>query len=271
VFEELKSAESQLVQSEKMASLGQLVAGISHELNNPIAFIYSNVRQLRSYTEALGRSLLRSPAGAGGTARIRKLLPDIDGLIEDTERGSRMVKDLVDNLRRFSHVDGAAWAAVDVGAEIGSVLTILKPELRDRVEIHLDLAAKSRMECHPGQMNQVYMNLIANASQAIEGSGNIWISTREKGGRIIISIRDDGRGMPAGVRERIFEPFFTTKEVGKGVGLGLSIAYAVVKKHGGNIEVQSEPGKGSTFTVVLPLRRKTGRKVRVPLIFSSGD
>jgi signal transduction histidine kinase len=167
-----------------------------------------------------------------------------------------MVKDLVENLRRFSHVDGAAWAAVDVGAEIASVLTILKPGLRDRVELHLDWAAKSRLECNPGQMNQVYMNLIANASQAIEGRGNIWISTSEKRGRIRVSVRDDGRGMTAGVREKIFEPFFTTKEVGKGVGLGLSIAYSVVKKHGGDIEVRSEPGKGSTFTVVLPLRRR---------------
>jgi signal transduction histidine kinase len=190
------------------------------------------------------------------TDRIRKLLPDIEGLIEDTERGSRMVKDLVDNLRRFSHLDGAVWASVDVSEEIESVLMILRSELRDRVQVHLDFGTKNRVECNPGQLNQVYMNLIANAAQAIEGPGNIWISTREKDGRIRISIRDDGRGMPESVRERIFEPFFTTKEVGKGVGLGLSIAYAIAAGHGGNIEVQSEPGKGSTFTVVLPLRRK---------------
>jgi signal transduction histidine kinase len=252
LFEELKNAETQLVQSEKMASLGQLVAGISHELNNPIAFIYSNVRQLKSFTGALGRSLSRMSSAR--TDRIRKLLPDIEGLIEDTERGSRMVKDLVDNLRRFSHLDGAAWAPVDVSEEIASVLMILRSELKDRVQVHLDFGTKSRVECNPGQMNQVYMNLIANAAQAIEGSGNVWISTREKNGRIRISVRDDGKGMTASVQEKIFEPFFTTKEVGKGVGLGLSIVYAVAAGHGGSIAVQSEPGKGSTFTVDLPLQ-----------------
>jgi len=254
LFEELKNAESRLVQSEKMASLGQLVSGISHELNNPIAFIYSNVRQLKSYTVTLGRSLSRMPQAR--TDRIRKLLPDIEGLIEDTERGSRMVKDLVDNLRRFSHLDRAAWAPVDLSEEIGSVLMILRSELKDRVQVHLDFGMKGRVECNAGQMNQVYMNLIANAAQAIEGRGNVWISTAENDGNVRIAIRDDGRGMTASVRERIFEPFFTTREVGKGVGLGLSIAYAIVEDHGGSIEVQSEPGKGSTFTVVLPLRRK---------------
>ena len=254
LYEELKNTESQLVQSEKMASLGQLVAGISHELNNPIAFIYSNVRQLRSYTESISRSLTRK--GEARPDRIRKQLLDIENLIEDTERGSRMVRDLVDNLRRFSHVDGAAWIPADVHEGIDSVLTILRPELEDHVEVHRNFGARSRVECNPGQMNQVFMNLVANASQAIEGRGNIWISTEERDGRIRISIRDDGKGIPESVRDRIFEPFFTTKDVGKGTGLGLSIAYAVVEDHGGTIEVQSEPGKGSTFTVVLPLRRK---------------
>jgi signal transduction histidine kinase len=254
LYEELKNTESLLVQSEKMASLGQLVAGISHELNNPVAFIYSNVRQLRSYTAAISRSLSRKDAARPD--RIRNLLFDIENLIADTERGSRMVRDLVDNLRRFSHLDGGAWIPADVHEGIDSVLTILRPELEDRVEVHRNFGARSRIECNPGQLNQVFMNLIANASQAIEGRGNVWISTEERVGRIRISIRDDGEGIPESVRDRIFEPFFTTKDVGKGTGLGLSIAYSVVEDHGGTIEVQSGPGKGSTFTVILPVRRK---------------
>jgi signal transduction histidine kinase len=260
LVEEVRNAQDRLVQSEKMASLGRLVAGVSHELNNPVGFIYANVRQLRSMSDGIGR-LLADPGR--NAARIRSLLPEIESLIADTESGSRMVKDLVDQLRRFSHVDRAAWSVADAHEGLDGALLILRHETTaGRVQVHREYGPDGRIECQPGALNQVFLNLIANAVQAVSTGGNVWISTRRLKSRLEIAVRDDGRGIPADVMGRIFDPFFTTREIGKGTGLGLSISYAIIRSHGGRIEAESGgPGKGSCFTVTLPVRRQ-GRSGR---------
>ncbi|MBN2200504.1 VCBS repeat-containing protein [bacterium] len=260
---EVRNAQDRLIQSEKMASLGKLVAGVSHELNNPVGFIYANVRQLRSMSDGLGRLLADPRRNAG---RIRGLLPEIESLIADTESGSRMVKDLVDQLRRFSHVDRAAWSVADTHEGLDGALLILRHEIEDRVTVHRVYGPDGRIECQPGSLNQVFLNLIANAVQAVSPGGNIWVATRRLKNRLEIEVRDDGRGIPAEVLGRIFDPFFTTREIGKGTGLGLSISYAIVRSHGGSIRAESGgPGKGSRFIVTLPVRRpgrngRTGRR-----------
>ena len=252
LYDELRNTQAQLIHSEKMASLGQLVAGISHELNNPIGFIYSNIRQLQQYTDRI-EEFIRSLSGK--TAHIRKIqdiLPDIKGLIGDTISGSQMIKELVENLRNFSHLDRAKWETADIHQGIESSLKILMPQFKHSLKIHKSYAAEGLIACNPGQMNQVFLNILANAAQAVGGEGNIWINTRDSDGNLIIAIHDDGIGMPAEIRSKIFDPFFTTKKVGEGTGLGLSISYSIIQNHGGRIEVESESGKGTTFTITLP-------------------
>jgi two-component system NtrC family sensor kinase len=252
LYDDLKQAETQLVHSEKMASLGRLVAGISHELNNPTAFIYQNMRQLQSYAGRIKAALEGPPSDASRV--LGSLLPDIEGLIRDTVNGSQMVKILVDNLRRFSHADRAETRISDVHECIESALLILGSQLKDRIAVHKQYGVKSRIACNPGQLNQVFLNLVANASQAITGKGDVWITTSEQGGELCVEVRDNGKGIAAEHLGKIFDPFFTTKDVGEGTGLGLSIAYSIVKDHGGRIDADSDPGKGSAFTVRLPAR-----------------
>ena len=163
-----------------------------------------------------------------------------------------MIKNLVDNLRRFSHLDQAQWKKVNIHDGLESSLMILNPEIKHRIKVRKDYTAKKEIECNPGQINQVFLNLLSNAAQAIESEGMISIKTREDEDDMFISIMDDGSGIPADVLNKIFDPFYTTKDVGKGTGLGLSISYSIIKDHGGRIEVDSTPGEGSNFTVVLP-------------------
>jgi signal transduction histidine kinase len=265
LYDELKNTQAQLIHSEKMASLGQLVAGISHELNNPIGFIYSNIKQLKTYTgkietfiEDLGnqKSNLRDEkekrAGLIKAQTIERILPDIKNLINDTISGSQMIKELVENLRRFSHLDQAKWKSFDIHEGIESSIKILLPQFKERVEIHRDYKADGLVECNPGQMNQVFLNLLANAAQAIEKEGNIWIVTENGPDNIIIRIKDDGKGMSPEILSKIFDPFFTTKDVGEGTGLGLSISYSIIQNHGGTIEAESDGSSGSLFVLNLP-------------------
>jgi signal transduction histidine kinase len=257
LYDELKNTQAQLIHSEKMASLGQLVAGISHELNNPIGFIYANIKQLKSYTDKIEKFTRTidskgSELGKSTNIKIESILPDLKNLIDDTIHGSQMVKNLVDNLRKFSHLDQAQWKEVDIHEGIESSLMILNPELKHRITVNKKFAVKRQIECNPGQINQVFLNLLSNAAQAIEGEGTITIETREEKNNLIVGISDTGSGIPAEILNKIFDPFFTTKDVGKGTGLGLSISYSIIKNHNGNISVESEPGKGTTFTLSLP-------------------
>lgn len=247
LYEELKQTQSQLIHSEKMASLGQLVAGISHELNNPVAFIYSNIKQLKKYTHKIEEKLDASFSSDTGL-----LVDDIQALIEDTIQGSQMVKSLVDNLRRFSHLDGAAKKKVNIHEGIDSSLLILRPQLKNRIEVKKEYLSDGMIECNPGQLNQVFMNIISNAAHAISDTGHIQIHTEDVNGEIVIQIQDDGQGISEDVLNHIFEPFYTTKDVGKGTGLGLSISYSIIENHQGKITVISQQGKGSRFTITIP-------------------
>jgi signal transduction histidine kinase len=257
LYDELKNTQAQLIHSEKMASLGQLVAGISHELNNPIGFIYANVKQLKSYTDKIEKftnqiESKRPESGQPQTIKIESILPDLKNLIEDTIHGSQMVKNLVDNLRKFSHLDQAQWKEVDIHQGIESSLMILNPELKHRIKVNKEFKADRLIECNPGQINQVFLNLLSNAAQAIEGEGTIKVETSQDSENLFVIISDTGSGIPSDIVNKIFDPFFTTKDVGKGTGLGLSISYSIIKNHNGQINVESEVGKGTTFTLTLP-------------------
>jgi len=255
LYDELKSTQSQLIHSEKMASLGQLVAGISHELNNPIGFIYSNAKQLKTYTTRIEKYINKSEDDinqSSGRIQIKELLPDLNGLIQDTISGSQMIKEIVDNLRNFSHLDEAIWKTVDIHAGIESSLKIMLPQFKRQLDIHKDFQASGLISCNPGQLNQVFLNILANAAQAIEDSGNIWINTRDKDSQLLVEIIDDGKGMPQEILDKIFDPFYTTKEVGEGTGLGLSISYSIIQNHQGTISATSTLNKGSTFTIKIP-------------------
>ena len=246
LYNELKQTESQLIQSEKMASLGQLVAGISHELNNPIGFIYANLKQLK---KSLGRIKLElEKTGTVSESFFR----DIETLIGDAINGSQMVKTLVEHLRRFSHIDQAERKVSDIHEGLETCLMILKPQLSERIRIHRDFQSGGLLECNIGQLNQVFLNVLANAAQALPGEGDIWIHTEDRDQQCIIGIRDNGPGISPEVLSRIFDPFYTTKDVGEGTGLGLSISYAIVKQHQGEIQIESDPGKGALVILTLP-------------------
>jgi signal transduction histidine kinase len=264
-YERLKRAESHLIQSEKMRALGQLVAGIAHELNNPISFIWANIEHLRAYTGLMAETLRAAgPADAGGSP-LSRALADLPSLLDDCEEGARRAKQIVAQLRTFSrHEDGTQWCSTDLARDIGATVHLLSHRLNNGISVHTDLACRLEVDCLPGQINQVLMNLLVNSIDAIDDrGGNIWITARVDAslGEVILTVRDDGPGMSAEVRDRIFDPFFTTKGVGQGTGLGLAVSYAIVARHRGRIEVQSRVGEGSCFTVVLPLRHRREEKM----------
>ena len=250
----LQAAEAQLVHSEKMAGLGKLVAGVAHELNNPIGFIYANMDHFRRYVGELqtvyeGVSLSQDLA-----QRADRAFATLGRLTESCSNGARRIKEIVQGLRTFSRLDEAERKVVDIHEGIESTLTLLDHHLKDRVTLHKDYGDLPQVECYAGQLNQVFMNLLTNASDAIAGEGDIWIKTSQDGNLVRVAIRDSGCGISQDDVSRIFEPFFTTKDVGKGTGLGLSISYGIVQKHGGDILVESTEGEGTTFTVVLHTR-----------------
>lgn len=270
LYRDLQNTQGQLVQSEKMASLGQLVAGVAHELNNPISFIYANMKELENYTQAISEliSLIkRSPETAGEDIPVEEfqkirdrydfdfIQHDILGLIRENIEGSQRVKEVVQNLRNFSRLDEAALKKVDIHEGLDSTLLLLNHELKNRIEVHKDYGDIPGILCHPGNINQVFMNIFLNAIQAIENKGNIWIKTGIKNGSVEITIRDDGKGIPKKDQNKIFDPFYTTKPVGKGTGLGLSISYNIIRQHRGRIHFDSREGKGTTFTILLPMQQ----------------
>ena len=243
-YAELKNAEVQLVQSEKMAALGRLVAGVAHEINNPVAFISSSVAPLRRRLET---------AAADASPEVAQLLADAREIVAVMARGAERTAAIVKDLRSFSRLDEATRKRVDLHDGLEVSLRLLESRWRDRIEIHRDYGTLPPVECDPGQVNQVFMNVLANACDAIPERGNLWLTTRAEGDRVRVTIRDDGVGMAPEVVSRIFDPFFTTKDVGGGTGLGLAISQGVLAAHGGRIEVESAPGRGATFRIILPL------------------
>jgi signal transduction histidine kinase len=243
-LEDLRLQQAQLIQSEKMASLGQMVAGVAHEINTPLGYARSNVQTVRETLGALPR-----PDAA------RELFEDTDLLLGDADHGLARISELVLTLKDFSRVDRSRTELYNVNEGLDAALKICRNQLKDRVEIVRDYGEVAAIPCAPSQLNQVFLNLITNAGQAIDGVGGITLSTRESGGRVEIRVRDTGCGMDPDVQAHIFEPFFTTKPVGKGTGLGLSIVYRIIEDHGGRIAVESAPGAGATFIITLPVQR----------------
>ena len=178
---------------------------------------------------------------------------DLQSLVRESLEGSLRVKNVVQNLRNFSRLDEASMKWADLHEGLDSTLLLLNNELKNRIEIHKEYQVLPKVYCHPGNLNQVFMNILLNAIQAIEQKGNIWIKTGQREGQVEISIRDDGRGIPEKYQNKVFDPFFTSKPVGKGTGLGLSISYNIIKEHHGQITFSSQEGKGTTFLIRLPI------------------
>jgi len=250
---DLRRTQGQLVQSEKMASLGQLVAGVIHELNNPLNFIANSVQPLTKNIADLKEALRAAPPAAAPADALAKRFDRVEGLAGVIREGARRATLIVGDLRTFCRPDEAERKVGDLREGIESTVHLLAPRLGDRIEVVREHGEVPPFEFFPAQMNQVVMNLVANAADAISGRGTIGIRTRVEGESVVLQVSDTGAGIAPETLPKIFEPFFTTKEVGKGMGLGLSITYSIVKKHGGTIDVATEVGRGTTFTVRVPL------------------
>ena len=266
LIKRLGEAQNQLMQSERMASIGQLAAGVAHEINNPVGFVSSNLSSLQGYVADMLKLLAvyeRTEGTLSLDARqeitqikadmdVEFLREDIVSLLDESLDGVKRVTRIVQDLKNFSHVDESErqWADLEVGME--STLRVVWNELKYKAEVVKEFAGIPQIECFPFQLNQVFMNLLVNASHAIEVSGTITLRTGQDDSHVWMEVQDTGKGIKPENLSRIFEPFFTTKPVGKGTGLGLSLAYGIVKKHDGRIDVKSVLGEGSTFRVILP-------------------
>jgi signal transduction histidine kinase len=271
--DKLRRHQEQLIQAEKMASLGQVAAGVAHEINNPIAYISSNLQMLRTLVDVLksridhqqalieaieagdaaaeksARSALDNPAMGVG---LDQALADIDDIVSESLNGTLRVRDVVNDLRTFAHVAADEPAPADINEIVESSLRMVWNQLKYKCKVTRDLQPLDPVVCFADSLSQVFMNLLVNAAQAIEDHGKVHISTKQTDQQVQISIRDSGSGIAPEHLGRLFEPFFTTKETGTGTGLGLSISQNTVHRHGGRIEVHSALGEGSTFVVVLP-------------------
>lgn len=262
---QLKSAQSQLVQSEKMVSLGQLVAGIAHEINNPVGAIYANMPVLRDYLQDFESAihLAGERCSAAGDNQLADYLEEIDyafvsedvrALIDSQQQAAERIRNIVLALRNFSRLDHGEVKNVLLEEGIDSSLQMLHHQYKNRIEVVKDYQLNVPVECYAGELNQVFMNILANAIQAIPGDGQIRIATAKNGEQAVVTIADTGTGMPESVKAKIFDPFFTTKDVGEGTGLGLSISYGIIEKHQGSLAVESELNVGTCFTITIPLR-----------------
>ena len=243
----LRETQAQLVHSEKMASLGQLVAGIAHEINNPLSYVLSHVFSVRQWlSEVREREGERLSTGAAD--KVAKAVSRIDDMGQGLER----VKNLVVKLRSFSHLDKGEFSLLDVNDALDSVLLFLQHKIKDRIEVTRHFDPNGALKCNAGQINQVLMNVLSNAVDAIDGPGRIVITTGREGGQFVLTVEDSGCGIAAEVRERIFDPFFTTKPIGQGTGLGLSISYGIIQAHHGTIAFESEVGRGTKAIIRIP-------------------
>jgi PAS domain S-box-containing protein len=272
----LREAHEQLLQSEKMASIGQLAAGVAHEINNPLGFVNSNMDSLKRYLNTLlavevayGTAVRQEAPGSVLAARIEAiareadlafLKDDVADLVAESLDGLKRVRQIVQALKDFSHMGDTDWLHADLHAGLDSTLTIVANEIKYKATVEKRYGSLPHIICLPSQLNQVFMNLLVNAAHAIRERGVITISTGVDGDWVWVAISDTGCGIPPQNLNRIFEPFFTTKPVGSGTGLGLSLSYSAVSKHGGRIDVESRVDAGTTFTVRLPVLPPASRE-----------
>ncbi|QDI03514.1 MULTISPECIES: ATP-binding protein [Xanthomonas translucens group] len=267
----LNGAQEKLLQSEKMASIGQLAAGVAHEINNPIGYVHSNLGSLQEYLRSLF-TLIEAYERALRAPDPKALIPEIDDirnrfdidfisrdlpqLMAESREGIERVTRIVRDLKDFSYSGREeSWKLVDLHAGLESTINIIWNELKYKVTLDRHYGNLPLVECLPSELNQVYMNLLLNAGQAIGERGSIVVSTGQDGEEVWIEFKDSGAGIPADLLQRIFDPFFTTKPVGSGTGLGLSISYGIINKHHGRIDVTSTVGEGSCFRIVIPVRQ----------------
>ena len=265
----LAEAQTQLLQAEKLAAVGQLAAGIAHEINNPVGFVNSNLGTLKKFMSDLMQLIDAyrlvadvCPPEHPALLRVNQLGDEIDinfiredalSLLGESSEGMQRIKHIVADLRDFSRVGETKWQPADVHKCLDSTLNVISSEITTRTSIVKEYGVLPEIMCMPFQLNQVFMNLLLNAAHAIKEHGTITLRTGREAETVWIDVEDSGMGIPAENLKRIFEPFFTTKAVGAGTGLGLSVSYGIVQQHQGRIEVRSEPGKGAVFRVVLPI------------------
>lgn len=277
-YEKLKASQAQLVQSEKMASLGQMVAGVAHEINTPLGYVQNNMEIARdAYGKMAALSgahdalicMMQSPEMDEAAVNehfatlqnmreeFAAMFPqeDMASLFSDSLYGLHQISEIVANLKDFSRLDQAAVDNVDINQCIDSALLIGKNVIKHKAEVVRDFGVLPRVSCSPSQINQIFLNLVTNAAHAIEGYGRIMIRTLADDQYVHVVVRDNGKGISPENLNRIYDPFFTTKPVGEGTGLGLSIVFGIVKDHQGQIQVKSEVGKGTAFCVSLPIQR----------------
>lgn len=274
----LEETQTLMFQSEKMASIGQLAAGVAHEINNPTGYVSSNLKTLSDYQEDIFELIKRyqdlisklessedkNPFTESihqdieALRRFEKdidvafLMEDITDLIGDCREGTERIKKIVIDLKDFAHPGEDKIQSTDINKGLSSTLNVVNNEIKYKATVHKEFGDLPVVQCVPQEMNQVFMNILVNAAQAIEKTGDIHITTRAVDQNVVVTISDTGCGIPEEHLSKIFDPFFTTKEVGKGTGLGMNIAYKIVQKHNGTLAVDSEIGKGTTFTITLP-------------------
>ncbi len=261
LIKKLEKANTQLMQSEKLAAIGQLAAGVAHEINNPIGYVFSNLKTLAGYVHDLLR-IIDAVDGAASLDELRQLKRsleydyirnDVEALISESEDGIERVKKIITALKDFSHIEEEQFRLADLHRGLDTTLNLVSNELKYKAEVIKEYRQLPEVECIPSQINQVVMNLLVNAAHAIERFGRITLRSGHEGDWVWLEVEDTGQGIEPHLLNRIYEPFFTTKPVGKGTGLGLSLSYNIVQKHHGRIEVHSELGKGSRFRIWLPV------------------
>jgi len=274
-YDDLKESQVQLIHAEKMSSLGEMIAGISHEINTPLWYLMSNSSVIQELLDSVGElsdvadsMVVAALSGPENNKTVRQGLVDMHrmmksgikeeieeakGLMQDSIEGLEELSTLAQGLKDFSRLDRAEHAAFSVNEGLDKALLIINNRLKGRITVHKYYGAVPTIHCSPSQINQVFLNLLTNAADAIDGLGDIVLQTREENGNVVISIGDTGAGIPADVLPRIRDPFFTTKEVGKGTGLGMSIVDQIVAAHHGELHIESQPGKGTTITVEIPI------------------
>jgi len=261
LIKKLEKANAQLLQSEKLAAIGQLAAGVAHEINNPIGYVFSNLKTLAGYVN----DLLRIIDAVDEAASLDELLQlkrsmeydyirnDVEALIGESEDGIERVKKIITALKDFSHIEEDEFRQADLHRGLDTTLNVVNNELKYKADVIKEYGELPEVECMPSQINQVIMNLLINAAHAIDQFGRITLRSGHEGEWVWLEVEDTGQGIPPHLLNRIYEPFFTTKPVGKGTGLGLSLSYNIIRKHNGRIEVFSTPGEGTRFRIWLPV------------------